>query len=37
MAEAASSRQFVAKHYLDPLPLQQVQLSKGTLDQNPGW
>lgn len=37
VAEAASSRQFLDKHYLDPLPLQQVQLSKGTLDQNPGW
>ena len=37
VAEAASSRQFLAKHYLDPLPLQQVQLSKGTLEQNTGW
>ncbi|MGV8093630.1 MAG: RagB/SusD family nutrient uptake outer membrane protein [Mangrovibacterium sp.] len=36
--EAAASRRFLAdKHYLDPLPLQQVQLSKGTLTQNPGW
>jgi hypothetical protein len=37
IAEPASSRQFVDKHYLDPLPLQQIQLSKGTLTQNPGW
>jgi len=38
VAEAAASRQFVVpKHYLDPIPLQQVQLSHGTLLQNPGW
>ena len=37
IAEPAGSRQFVAKHYLMPLPLQQIQLSNGTLDQNPGW
>jgi hypothetical protein len=38
VAEAAASRQFIVpKHYLDPLPLQQVQLSHGTLIQNPGW
>lgn len=37
VAEAATSRQFLDKHYLDPLPLQQVQLSKGTLEQNTGW
>ena len=37
IAEAAGSRQFLQKHYLDPIPLQQVQLSKGTLTQNPGW
>ena len=37
IAEPASSRQFLPKHYLDPLPLQQIQLSKGTLTQNPGW
>jgi len=36
--EAAASRQFaVPKHYLDPIPLQQIQLSNGTLTQNPGW
>jgi len=36
--EAAASRQFaVPKHYLDPIPLQQIQLSHGTLIQNPGW
>ncbi len=38
VSEAAAARQFVApKHYLDPIPLQQIQLSKGTLTQNPGW
>jgi len=38
VSEAAASRQFVApKHYLSPIPLQQIQLSKGTLTQNPGW
>lgn len=37
VAEAAASRQFLDKHYLDPIPLQQIQLSKGTLEQNEGW
>jgi starch-binding outer membrane protein, SusD/RagB family len=37
VAEPASSRFFLPKHYLDPIPLQQIQLSKGTLIQNPGW
>lgn len=37
IAEPASSRQFLPKHYLDPLPLQQIQLSRGTLGQNTGW
>jgi len=37
VVEAAGSRQFLPKHYLDPIPLQQIQLSKGTLTQNPGW
>lgn len=37
VTEAAASRQFLGKHYLDPLPLQQIQLSKGTLEQNTGW
>jgi hypothetical protein len=38
IAEAAAGRQFaVPKHYLDPIPLQQIQLSHGTLTQNPGW
>lgn len=37
VVEPASSRQFLPKHYLDPLPLQQIQLSHGTLTQNPGW
>jgi hypothetical protein len=37
IAEPAGSRQFLPKHYLMPLPLQQVQLSNGTLDQNTGW
>lgn len=33
----ASVRQFLPKHMLYPLPLHQVQLSKGTLVQNDGW
>ena len=37
VAEPASARKFMPKHYLDQLPLQQVQLSKGTLIQNTGW
>lgn len=37
IAEPASGRNFLPKHYLDPIPLQQVQLSNGTLTQNPGW
>src|SRR5438034_6815324 len=38
ISDPAASRQFIApKHYPDPLPLQQIQLSKGTLTQNPGW
>lgn len=37
IAEAAASRQFLPRHYWDPLPLQQIQLSNGTLVQNPGW
>jgi hypothetical protein len=37
VTEPASSRKFLPKHYLDPLPLQQIQLSKQTLEQNPGW
>jgi hypothetical protein len=37
IAEQASSRQFVSKHYFDPIPLQEIQLSKGNLVQNPGW
>src|SRR2546430_17027290 len=38
VSELAASRQFVVpKHYLNPIPLQQIQLSKGTLTQNPGW
>ncbi|KIC94051.1 RagB/SusD family nutrient uptake outer membrane protein [Flavihumibacter solisilvae] len=37
ITEAASSRQFMPKHYLFPIPLQQIQLSKGTLEQNQGW
>jgi hypothetical protein len=37
VAEPASGRQFLPQHYLDPLPLQQIQLSRGTLTQNPGW
>lgn len=38
VVQAASSRKFeIPKHWLSPIPLQQVQLSKGTLEQNPGW
>ena len=38
VSEPAASRQFVIpRHYLNPIPLQQIQLSKGTLTQNPGW
>ena len=38
VAEPAAARQFIVpQHYLDPIPLQQIQLSKGTLTQNPGW
>jgi len=38
VSEPAASRQFaVPKHYLNPIPLQQIQLSHGTLTQNPGW
>jgi hypothetical protein len=37
IAEPASARQFLIKHYLDPIPLQQIQLSHGSLTQNPGW
>lgn len=37
VTEPAASRQFQAKHYLTPLPLQQIQLSQGKLTQNPGW
>lgn len=35
--EAASERKFSEKHYLRPLPLRQIALSNGTLEQNPGW
>ena len=37
VAEPSGARRFLPKHYLDPIPLQQIQLSKGTLTQNPGW
>ena len=37
IAEPAGSRQFLPKHYLDPIPLQEIQLSGGTLEQNEGW
>ncbi len=37
IAEPASARSFLPKHYLDPIPLQQIQLSKGTLTQNKDW
>ncbi|MDD6828294.1 MAG: RagB/SusD family nutrient uptake outer membrane protein [Bacteroidales bacterium] len=38
VAEAASDRHFeTPKHWYTPIPLKEVQLSKGTLKQNPGW
>ena len=38
VVQPAESRKFeVPKHWLTPIPLQQVQLSQGTLEQNPGW
>jgi starch-binding outer membrane protein, SusD/RagB family len=37
ITEPASARQFLLKHYLEWIPLQQVQLSQGTLEQNTGW
>jgi len=37
IAEPAGRRQFLPKHYLDPLPLQEIQLSRGVLEQNVGW
>ena len=37
VAEPAGSRRFLPQHYLNPIPLQQIQLSGGTLEQNPGW
>lgn len=38
VVQAASARKFeTPKHWWSPIPLQQVQLSQGTLEQNPGW
>ncbi len=37
IAEPSAARAFADKHYLNPIPLQQIQLSKGNLEQNPGW
>ena len=37
LVEAKEIRNFGEKNYLFPLPTQQIQLSKGTLEQNPGW
>lgn len=37
VTEPAASRRFQPRHYLDPVPLQQIQLSHGTLSQNTGW
>jgi hypothetical protein len=38
VVQSASSRKFeVPKHYLSPIPLQQIQLSNGKMNQNPGW
>jgi hypothetical protein len=37
IAEPSGSRQFLPRHYLDPLPLKEIQLSQGNLEQNEGW
>ncbi|MDR1557779.1 MAG: RagB/SusD family nutrient uptake outer membrane protein [Tannerellaceae bacterium] len=38
IVQASDSRKFeVPKHYLSPIPLQQIQLSNGKMEQNPGW
>ena len=38
VAEPASDRHFIdPKHWLSPIPLKEIQLSKNTLTQNPGW
>ncbi|SIQ98456.1 RagB/SusD family nutrient uptake outer membrane protein [Maribacter ulvicola] len=37
IVEDAATRQFGEKNYLFPIPTQQIQLSNGTLEQNPGW
>lgn len=37
IVEDKSTRQFSEKYYLYPLPTQQIQLSEGTLEQNPDW
>lgn len=38
VVQSAASRKYeTPKHDLSPIPLQQVQLSKGTMKQNPGW
>lgn len=38
VVQDASERKFeTPKHWLTPIPLQQIQLSQGTLVQNPGW
>lgn len=37
LTEDAKSRKFESKHWYSPLPLKQVQLSNGTLKNNPGW
>lgn len=36
IAEPGSGHAFLPKHSFDPIPLQQIQLSKLTLTQNPG-
>lgn len=35
--EPSSSRKFSSKHYLKPIPLRQIALSRGAIEQNPGW
>lgn len=37
IAEPATGRKFLPKHYRDPIPLKEIQLSQGKLEQNTGW
>ena len=37
IVERKDDRQFAERNYLFPLPIQQIQLSEGVLEQNKGW